>query len=609
VTKTGTNAGKIQLSVASTRGLIVSNPVQIAGISGTMEANGRHTILSVDSSTTFTIDVTFVHAYSSSGGVVGYQTLAITGKYGGAKLILNNLATPIGFGFASDQNSILSGNATYVYDSVLDAVLYTSDGLSSHVPIEAQVQLANRVNANLWYNVPTWAVDDYVTNVANTAFASLDSNLKFEVEYSNEMWNSGQYAFFWAAARGTALGLAGGQLDYQALRLRQIHGNLLPATSWGRAMSRLQRLYMYQGGTGFGDTSITLYMSGTDLVAGTSPAYNNFTGGGGGQSYNVSPNRPIDFTDAIGYAPYSSGVALGGQAPDVGVAPTALDAPLLQSIATNYSAGGSGITAAIASIDGAIRQDRTGVQNVTASGTMFTTPLAHGFTAYPNGGYNFLRFDVTGGTIYSGLDPKTLYLVTRVPTLTTFTAVPIVNGAMGSNVNAGTAGSGTTTVGNAGTHGFMTIFTLQSNAYTKWEAMAASLSADVGRPGTMGPLKVEWYEGALEPTAPTKAQCDAIGVGIVGGSPTPGDAASAAIASAIVAWKKDPSSAATIQLYYNTFMGLAAGYVTTGAMPHSVSPAQLVLMGGGTYALVSNLSFVRPSPYQLYNGFAAFSAP
>jgi hypothetical protein len=39
---------------------------------------------------------------------------------------------------------------------------------------------------------------------------------------------------------------------------------------------------------------------------------------GGGQSYGVSPNRPIDFTDAICYAPYASGTALDGQSIDAG---------------------------------------------------------------------------------------------------------------------------------------------------------------------------------------------------------------------------------------------------------------------------------------------------
>lgn len=672
VTGAAANAGNVQLTVASTTGLTAGKPVKIAIVNGTTEANGLHTVLSVDSGTTFTINVAFVHAFSSSpASAVGYQSLTITGKTGGSKLIINNLGTPIGAGFTSDQNSILSGNATYVYDSVLDAVLYTSGGVSLAPPLEAQVQLANRVNANFWYNIPTWAVDDYVTNAANLVFSNLNSNLKFEVEYSNEMWNSGQYAFFWAGARATALGLTT-NLDYQGLRLRQIHGNLLPASSWGTAMSRLERLYMFQGGTGFGDTSISGFMNGQNLVSPGTAAYQTFVGGSA-VNYNTAPNRPIDFTDAIGYAPYAQGLGLGGQSPDAGSAPVAADAPTLQSIATNYNAGGAGITTAIALIDDMVKQGRNGVQNVTASGTTFTTPLAHGYSIS-----DLQRFDVTGGTTYSGLNTKVLYIVDTVPTTATFTIKPIINGVIGSTVNAGSAGSGTTTVGGSGTNVFQSNFNLQSGVYTKWEAMATTLSANVGRPGTMSALKMEWYEGALEPTAPTAQQLIAVGVtdtsstvtsvsgnsicfssmpfnsaasgsqvaftnvgsltgvstgvnyiavNVVGncmgvqqvgaGNPaTIGGTAGGAVvvgnqglAKAIVAWKNDPLSSAAIQAYYKSFKGLDANYITFGAMPHSVSPSQLVLMGGGVYALNANFSFVTPALYQLYNGFATFSAP
>src|SRR6266478_6007510 len=84
---------------------------------------------------------------------------------------------------------------------------------------------------------------------------------------------------------------------------------------------------------------------------------------------------------------------------------------------------------------------------------------------------------------------------------------------------------------------------------------------------------------------PIKAQCDAIGLAIVGGLPTPGDAASAAIAGALLAWKNDPLFALTIQEYYNSFMDRASDQITFNAMPHSLSTSQLVLMGGGLYGL------------------------
>jgi hypothetical protein len=71
----------------------------------------------------------------------------------------------------------------------------------------------------------------------------------------------------------------------------------------------------------------------------------------------------------------------------------------------------------------------------------------------------------------------------------------------------------------------------------------------------------------------------------VGGLPTPGDAASAALAGALLAWKNDPLFALTIQEYYNSFMDRASDQITFNAMPHSLSTSQLVLMGGGLYGL------------------------
>jgi hypothetical protein len=596
------NAGKVQLTVNSTTGLSAGNKVYIINVSGTTEANGFQTIQSVDGGTTFTIGASFVHAYSGSGGFVGYQSLAITGKSGGSKIIFDQDGVPVGFGAISQ---VSSGAATYVYDSVLDVVIYTSDGVASSVPIEAQAQLANLVNANLWYNIPPWAVDDFITNTANAAFPILNSNLKFQVEYANEMWNFGFFSAHWAGQRAAVLGLAGGNLDYQALRLRQIHGNLLPASSWGGAMSRLERLYCIQGGTQGAPTQ-GFYFDGTDLVAGNA-AYNLFTGGGSGQSYNVAPNRPIDFTDAIGYAPYVTGTALCGQSVDAGsLAPVQAQAAVLQSIVDNYTAGGAGITTAIALVDNEVRIGRYGVQTFTASGTTFTTPADHGFTAGVAYLGNSLQFSVTGGTLYSGLDSKKQYRVTTTPTTKTFTCAEVLasGSQSGSDVNVGSVGTGTASVGTIGFGQSQNFFFLQSEWYRKWETVAASY--DASRPAAGLPnLKTVWYEGAIEVSEPTAAQCTAIGVNLAGSAAN----ASAAIAGAILAWKNDAMSSLTIQEYYNSYMGRSSSQITFNAMPHSLSTSNLVLVGGGLYGLISNQSFVSPAAYQTYAGFAAFSAP
>ena len=57
------------------------------------------------------------------------------------------------------------------------------------VPYEAQIQLSNELNEDLWINVPHLADDDYVRNLAQLVQQQLKPGLRVWVEYSNEVWN------------------------------------------------------------------------------------------------------------------------------------------------------------------------------------------------------------------------------------------------------------------------------------------------------------------------------------------------------------------------------------------------------------------------------------
>ncbi len=57
------------------------------------------------------------------------------------------------------------------------------------VPIEVMVDLANKLNANPWFNIPHNADDNFITKFAQYVKAHLNSNLKVYLEYSNETWN------------------------------------------------------------------------------------------------------------------------------------------------------------------------------------------------------------------------------------------------------------------------------------------------------------------------------------------------------------------------------------------------------------------------------------
>lgn len=57
------------------------------------------------------------------------------------------------------------------------------------VPVEVMLDLANRIGADPWFNMPHAADDTYMRQFAKATAAGLDPGLKAYVEYSNEVWN------------------------------------------------------------------------------------------------------------------------------------------------------------------------------------------------------------------------------------------------------------------------------------------------------------------------------------------------------------------------------------------------------------------------------------
>lgn len=576
------NGGNCQYTVASTANLSAGMPIYVTFINGATECNSQvpTTILTVDSATQFTANLPKGASTYTNGGYVGYQKLTITGKAGGAKLIANFTGTPIGSTF----DSLSSGTVTFNYNAVLDKVIAVNSGIGNAPPLEAQVQLANLVGANFWYNFPTFATNAYVTSAANLIYANLNPSLKGIFEYSNECWNFGQGCAQYAVQMGWVLGLTTNAAGpYTSLRVRQIHG-LVSASNWSAALSRLERVYCDQAvGNPVGN------MNGSALVSPGNAAYQAYVGGAA-VNYNTSPNRPIDFTDTICYAPYvGGGAALSGQSPDMGnFAPSTNDAATLNQIVASTNAGNN--NAASSLIDQLIRGDLgSRVQTVTATGTTFTTPLAHNFSVNDN-----VRFTVAGGTTYSGLDTRVTYSVLSTPTTTTFTAGAVTAGSVGAAVNAGTAGSGTTSVSDLANGQQLNIFASMSWEYTKWQGYSISGFSPVPAPGNPN---VRWYEGALEPTAPSTAQCTAISINSTD---------CGTLATAVTNWKSSAYAAPTQLYYFQAFTGAAAGTITTGAMSKSTAPSNLVLQGGSLYAYNANSSYVAPSLYQMYYGFQQF---
>lgn len=653
-------------------------------------------------------------------------TFSIAG-HTGTKTILRNTGTAIGVG------EIAVGIGVVVYDAVLGKVIYNPGGMVGSIPIEAQINLANKLRVDIWPIIPAWARDNYVTNWATVIRDNLSAALYAYPEYTNEVWNFGFPQTHWSNQRGLVFGWV--QSSNQALygwyglRVRQIMGNLIPAVFSGQ-MSRVRRVMALQG---FGDTTnITNRFSGSQLrsCASFAPpcgnaAYDVYTGSA---NYSVKPNRPIDPSDTISGAPYAGGTNLC-TGPDIGCTPTALNAPFYQTLVTNWE--GANQAAAITAIDDDIQTGRTNIQNVTASGATFTTGSNHhlspsaSFTAsigatftgtrntasqitaasvvglisvgdtiagtgipggttitsqisgttgsagvyatsvdttaasaavtdssnilnvtavasgfievgqalggtgldfldiqiisqQPNSGVGTYRlsqaprqfasgpvtsargvpliFQVSGGTIYSGITAYKAYAVSTAATATTFTIKQYVgNNSSGADINAGTAGTGTMTVGATSTN--LTFIAGTFNLFM--ESLAATYDGD--RPAGAANLRIDLYEGNLEPKGLTSAQCAALGV--------TGTDCAGSTAAAIVGWKNDPKASLTQQAYFRQFVGTDPAMPTTfGLMSHAQSPSQLVLLCGGDYGLVPDC-FPTTTPYQTYNGFSTFSAP
>lgn len=439
--------------------------------------------------------------YAPNANTSTTPTINIAGR--GAKTIVSNFIAALSVG-AISANAI----GCYVYDAVLDKVIFNSGRLTSSIPIEAQVQLANRVGCHLWPVLPPWADDDYVTEWATVVRNELNSGLNFYPEYSNEIWNYGFPQTQWANQRGLAFGWSEGSnqamYGWYGLRVREIMGGLIPAV-WSGQMSRVRRVMAYQGG---GDTSNTNNrFKGVQLVPGDAE-YNAYTGSA---NYSASPDRPIDVCEVLAYAPYTGGTQLC-YGPDISASYTptvAFNQAPLQAIVDAWDGGDT--ATAIALVDADIREGRLGVQTVTASGTTFTTPTDHNFSVG-----NAVWFSVSGGTIYSGLSAYKLYRVDTVPTSTTFTILEYVgNNASGSAINAGSAGTGTMSVGRT-----QTTLIGVSSMHLFGEILATTFDAD--RPAGMAALDLEQYEGNLEPLGPTATQCASPAGRLISGSLTRG---------------------------------------------------------------------------------------
>jgi hypothetical protein len=284
----------------------------------------------------------------TNANTIAAPTLNVNGR--GAKPIVNSQGLGLSPG-SIPANSL----ATFVYDSVLDKVLYTRGGVTGSVPLEAQVSLANQAMVNLWTVVPAWADDDYVTSWAAYVRDNLNQSLSFYPEYSNEIWNFAFPQTQWAYQRGRALGWPNANNEplhgWYGLRTRQIMGRIKSLwTAKGRALSSLKRVMAAYAIPSAVNQAQVYRLEGRDLVGTMYPKYLDYVGGVD-PGYNVPGNQPIDFCDVLAYAPYVSGANF----PALDQHYTQAMASALQMAATNFAEGAKGATTALKWLDEDIR--------------------------------------------------------------------------------------------------------------------------------------------------------------------------------------------------------------------------------------------------------------
>lgn len=308
VTGAASNGGKIQLSVASTATLTTGQRVAISGYNGALNGNGNGLwTITVDSATQFTLTTgidgqpsVFVNAWSSGGSV---YTATINCGSRGAKILAN------GYGANPGRFQTIGANSTCtcVYDAALDCILTFTEGLKPAWPLAVRVALSNKLNKHYWHEFHHMFDDASVTVEATYIASNLGSLQKGYFEYSNEMWNTNFNQTQWAIFRGQMFGFPSANseqgMGWTGMRHRQMMGIVTPLWS-GR--SGLQRVLPWQAVSAASTSTKKYLYEGFDLNGTSFPAY----AAAGNSNYDTAPNRPVDYTDCLSYAPYYNGATL-----------------------------------------------------------------------------------------------------------------------------------------------------------------------------------------------------------------------------------------------------------------------------------------------------------
>ena len=108
-----------------------------------------------------------------------------------------------------------NNNPNSQWSQRMSPTYYTKTGTCCRPPdspsgwsYEEAFDLLDRLDANMWLNIPHQADDNYIRKLAQLTYNRLRPGQKVYVEYSNEIWNGGFWQQKWASDKAKSIGLA-----------------------------------------------------------------------------------------------------------------------------------------------------------------------------------------------------------------------------------------------------------------------------------------------------------------------------------------------------------------------------------------------------------------